>query len=104
MGASGVVDYVTMAICVAGELSSDIEVNRAEIVSLMNEAVERASSTSEDDICKIIETTASEYAGCRLGDLEFAKSAIDRVLARAVDAKIKANIKKKAESALKNYI
>lgn len=104
MADSGMVDYVTMAICIGGELSDELDQNREEIRSLMEMAVDKASVASEDDICRLIEATASEHGGCRLGDVEFAKNAIARVLSRVEDSKLKAKIKRHAEKTLKNYL
>lgn len=105
MATSEKIDNVSIALCVISEeLSRDIDANRIEIMELMNEAVEKASAESEEDICSLIEYVADKNSGCKLGDIDFAKKAIEKVLSRTTDSKIKTKIKRKAEKKLQNYL
>ena len=87
-------------ICVCEELSRDLANNRAKIYEMLSEAVEFASVENENDLCHIVETVSGLYSGCRLGDVEFAKNAIERVSSRVSDKKLRTRIKKKAEKIL----
>jgi hypothetical protein len=86
---------------VCEELSSDLENNRGEIYEILSEAVELAAVEDEAELCHIVETVSGRYSGCRLGDVEFAKNAIEKVVSRVSDTKLRTRIK--AEKTLQDY-
>ena len=87
---------------VCEDLGFDLDNNRGEIYEMLSEAVELASVEDESELYKIVETVSGLYNGCRLGDVEFAKNAIEKVISRVSDKKLRARIKKKVEKLLQD--